>query len=56
MTNENSNTLVDGLIPRGVACPFLDNCGLRGKQCLIKRDIDFSCAAARLFNIKTKSK
>ena len=48
-----TNRLVDGLIPAGQACPFIDNCKFKFALCPTKektRAIPFSCAAARLHN------
>lgn len=55
----NSNGLVDGNIPAGKPCPFLDECGLRFDRCPTPdkpKEVDFSCAAARLFSLTKKSK
>jgi hypothetical protein len=50
--------LVAGLIPAGVACPFLDSCKFKVHTCPgsmngVKTN-DFSCAAARLHDLIAK--
>lgn len=50
----NTNGLVDGLIPAGKPCPWALQCRMRMDRCPTKeklREVDFSCAAARLFSI-----
>lgn len=55
MSNRNSylnaNKLINGLIPAGQACPFLDKCKFKVHTCPSEekpRSNNFSCAAARL--------
>jgi hypothetical protein len=49
---ENENGLVDGVFPKGVACPFTETCGFapecRRPKCM---DKDFSCGAARFISM-----
>jgi hypothetical protein len=59
MTNENSSGLVDGMIPKGTGCPYIKLCVYKIDKCPTNdfpRERDFSCGAARLFKIATKSK
>lgn len=45
-----------GLIPQGEPCPFLSDCGLRIGRCPTKeqpKQVDYSCAAARLWDLST---
>lgn len=52
------NQLVDGNIPAGKECPFLEGCNFKTGVCPTKenpRVKDFSCAAARLHNIAKKA-
>lgn len=47
----NANKLINGLIPAGQACPFLDKCKFKVHTCPTEekpRPNNFSCAAARL--------
>lgn len=47
--------LVNGLIPAGTVCPFLDKCKFKVHTCPGAdngvKPRDFSCAAARLFDM-----
>lgn len=46
----NNGGLVDGRIPAGQACPFLDICTMRSSTCpttQATKTVNFSCAAAR---------
>lgn len=46
--------LVQGLIPKGQPCPFLQDCGLRVGRCPTQeqpKQVDYSCAAARLHDM-----
>jgi hypothetical protein len=55
MTNE----LVDGMIPKGSACPYIKMCKFKIDNCPTNdtpRERDLSCGAARLFQIAIKSK
>jgi hypothetical protein len=55
----NVNSLVDGNIPKGKSCPFLLQCKMRTDNCpSVNHQPDgvYSCAAARLLSITTKSK
>lgn len=50
--------LVDGDIPAGKPCPFEHTCKLRFERCPTShnlKDIDFSCAAARLQDLMRRS-
>lgn len=47
------NGLVDGNIPAGQVCPFLEKCAMKFDRCPTKeslKPVDFSCAAARGFS------
>jgi hypothetical protein len=55
----NENGLVDGNIPKGSGCPFLLQCKFKTDNCPSDKhqpDGIYSCGAARLFSITTKSK
>lgn len=57
MSYLNANGLKDGNIPAGNACPFLSECGLKFDRCPTSdkpKQVDFSCAAARLFSLTKK--
>lgn len=48
---ERKSLLVDGLIPKGQPCPFAQGCHFKMERCPTQeklREVDFSCAAARL--------
>jgi len=49
--------LVDGNIPKGHDCPFKGKCqaGIEG-DCPHNRNVDFSCAIARSYEITEKNK
>lgn len=51
----DDNGLVDGNIPKGQACPFLQKCGLRVDGCPTKEKPNnlhnYSCAAARAHSL-----
>ncbi len=57
------SVLIDGLIPVGVMCPYVNECEFKhqacnGTGCPYSRgnthDLKFSCGAARLFDICSK--
>lgn len=51
---KGKSLLVDGLIPKGQACPFLNDCGLKVGRCPTEatpKTVDYSCAAARLHDM-----
>jgi hypothetical protein len=53
----NENGLVDGNIPIGKACPFIDECKLKMDRCPTQekpKTVPFSCAAARLHSLLKK--
>lgn len=53
-----ASLLVDGLIPAGVACPFQHDCKFRFERCPTTdnlKEVDFSCAAARLQDMICKT-
>lgn len=53
----NENGLVDGKIPSGKACPFIDTCTWKNERCpsaTQTKPNDYSCAAARLHSIAKK--
>lgn len=50
----NTNGLVDGNIPAGQSCPFVERCSARTTRCPVDNDTlpwPFSCAAARAHSI-----
>jgi len=51
----DSNGLVDGNIPKGKPCPFLNKCGLRNERCPTEEkpnnEFNYSCAAARAWSL-----
>jgi hypothetical protein len=51
----NSNGLVNGCIPKGQPCPFLDKCECKNDRCPTVENpnltFNFSCAVARAFSI-----
>lgn len=52
----NSNGLVDGNIPAGQACPFVDNCTMKKDICPTKEKVNenpISCGAARIHSLYT---
>lgn len=53
MSEKKSLGLVDGDIPKGQACPFLDKCGFKTENCPTQEkpnlEHNYSCAAARLW-------
>jgi hypothetical protein len=55
MSYLNQNGLVDGNIPKGQPCPFLEGCGLKNERCPTKdkpnTQHDYSCAGARLHSL-----
>jgi hypothetical protein len=54
MSYLNQNGLEDGNIPKGKACPFLQECGLRNDRCPTQENpkpVNYSCAGARLFSL-----
>ena len=51
------NQLVDGNIPAGKECSFLEECEFKNERCPSKENhlpVDFSCAHARLITIMKK--
>lgn len=53
------NGLVNGLIPKGKPCPFLDRCKLVNERCPSESHQppgNYSCASARLWSITTKAR
>lgn len=51
MSYTNSNGLVDGNIPAGSPCPFVEGCGMKNERCPTEGNVKphaFSCALARL--------
>ena len=53
MSRENSQ-LVEGLIPKGTACPFYKVCDICWHTCPTPRhllEVNFSCGLARAFNL-----
>ena len=60
MDYENANGLVDGNIPAGKACPFLSECNFKEHRLArcptteAPKQVDYSCAAARLFSLTKK--
>ena len=54
MAEARKTLLVDGNIPAGKACPFLDECGFKKDGCptVEKPKVNsFSCAGARLWDM-----
>lgn len=53
----DSNGLVDGEVPAGKPCPYLDACGLRNDNCPseergnLRMEHGFSCACARAISL-----
>lgn len=50
----DDNGLVNGDIPKGKACPFLNKCGFKVERCPTKenpKNCDYSCAAARAWSL-----
>lgn len=55
----NENGLVDGNIPAGKPCPFLDECSMKFDRCPTPestKPVDFSCALARLHSTIAEGK
>ncbi len=48
----NKRILIDGVIPAGTVCPYLEKCEARVDRCPSEeslKTINYSCAAARAF-------
>lgn len=48
--SERKSLLVEGCIPAGKPCPFLEQCGMKDNRCPteeLPRKVDYSCAVAR---------
>lgn len=58
MDHTNTNGLVDGYIPIGKPCPFLEKCGRRDDRCPTEEKpklVLYSCAAARAWSMIANS-